>query len=307
MPGGARKRPASTFFARKGNCNGLSTAPKTLITLEDLQAVRDDWQAYGARVAFVPTMGALHEGHLSLVKQARSLADRVLVSIFVNPTQFGPTEDFSKYPRTLKSDLDLLTSQDVEAVFLPNAQTMYPDGFQTYVHNTEMSQGLCGASRKNHFEGVLTVVLKLLNLARPDVALFGKKDYQQWRLIEKMAEDLHLKPRIVGSETLREADGLAMSSRNRFLSDVERKLAARLYQGLQAGQAAAKAGKREASEIVAAFQKVAGEVPGIDLEYVELRRRQNLKPVEGKLDGPGVLLCAARVGTTRLIDNLELD
>ena len=166
--------------------------PKTLITLEELGNVRHGWATDGARVAFVPTMGALHEGHLSLVKQARGLADRVMVSIFVNPTQFGPTEDFAKYPRTLKADLELLSTLEVEAVFLPNAQTVYPDGYQTFVHNQVMSQGLCGATRKNHFEGVLTVVLKLFNLVQPHVAVFGKKDYQQWRLIEKKIGRAHV-------------------------------------------------------------------------------------------------------------------
>ncbi len=280
--------------------------PQTLITLAELKAVRDAWDRDGARVAFVPTMGALHEGHLALVKQARGLADCVLVSIFVNPTQFGPTEDFSKYPRTLKSDLELLATQNVEAVFLPNAQAMYPDGYQTYVHNNDVAQTLDGLSRQNHFEGVLTVVLKLFNLTRPHLALFGKKDYQQWRLIERMTVDLHLPLQVMGVETVREADGLAMSSRNRYLSDVERKLAARLHQGLSAGKEAANA-KRDATEALDAFRKVVGEVPGIDVEYVELRRQHDLKPVEGKIDQPAVMLTAARVGSTRLIDNLELD
>ncbi len=280
--------------------------PQTLITLAELKAVRDAWDRDGARVAFVPTMGALHEGHLTLVRQARGLADKVLVSIFVNPAQFGPTEDFSKYPRTLKADLELLATQNVEAVFLPNAQTMYPDGYQTYVHNKEMAQTLDGLSRKNHFEGVLTVVLKLFSLTRPHLALFGKKDYQQWRLIERMAVDLHLPLQVMGVETVREADGLAMSSRNRYLSDVERKLAARLHQGLTAGKEAANA-KKDVQAALDAFNKVVAEVPGIEVEYVELRRQHDLKPFEGKIDQPAVMLTAARVGMTRLIDNLELD
>lgn len=279
--------------------------PQTLITLAELKALRDGWDRDGARVAFVPTMGALHEGHLSLVKQARQVADRVLVSIFVNPTQFGPSEDFAKYPRTLKADLELLGLQNVEAVFLPNAQSMYPDGYETYVHNKGMAQTLDGLTRKNHFEGVCTVVLKLFNLTRPHLAIFGKKDYQQWRIIEKMVDDLNLPVQVMGGETLREADGLAMSSRNRYLSDVERKLAPRLHQGLIAGKEAAK--KKDAKAVLDAFRKVVAEVPGIDLEYVELRRQKDLKPVEGKIDQPAVLLTAARIGTTRLIDNLELD
>lgn len=282
------------------------TTPTTLISLAELESVRGAWEADGARVAFVPTMGALHQGHLSLVQKARTLADHVIVSIFVNPLQFGPKEDFSRYPRTLKSDLDLLTPLGVEAVFLPNATTMYPEGFQTNVTNREMSQGLCGASRPGHFDGVLTVVLKLLNLVRPHVAVFGKKDYQQWRLIERMALDLNLRTEILGVDTLREADGLAMSSRNRYLSDTERPVAARLHQGLSAARDAFKAGKRDPKELVDAFLKVTGAVQGIDLEYAELRRQRDLTPFTEKVADPAVLLVAARVGTTRLIDNLEL-
>jgi pantoate--beta-alanine ligase len=281
--------------------------PLTLITPQELAAVRGGWAEAGARVAFVPTMGALHQGHLSLVQRARTLADRVLVSVFVNPLQFGPSEDFAKYPRTLKGDLELLESQGVEAVFLPNAAGMYPDGFQTYVHNKAMAATLDGLSRPGHFEGVLTVVLKLFMLTRPQFAIFGKKDYQQWRLVERMAQDLCLPLEIVGAETLREPDGLAMSSRNRYLGDTERPLAAKLHQGLAAAQAAFKAGSRDAGNLVAAFKRVADGVQGLALEYAELRRQRDLTPFAAKVDAPCVLLCAARLGATRLIDNLELD
>jgi pantoate--beta-alanine ligase len=281
--------------------------PLTLITPLELSSVRSEWAEAGARVAFVPTMGALHQGHLSLVKLARAHADRVMVSIFVNPLQFGPTEDFAKYPRTLKGDLELLESQEVEAVFLPNAAGMYPDGFQTYVRNKQMAETLDGLSRPGHFEGVLTVVLKLFMLVSPHVAIFGKKDYQQWRLIECMARDLCLPLEIIGGDTLREADGLAMSSRNRYLTDTERPLATKLYQGLTAAKSAFKAGSRDPQNLVSAFKRVVDGVQGLALEYAELRRQRDLTPFSGKVDAPCVLLCAARLGTTRLIDNLELD
>jgi pantoate--beta-alanine ligase len=191
------------------------TTPMTLISLSELTDVRNGWEREGAKVVFVPTMGALHEGHMQLVRVARQHGSRVIVSIFVNPTQFGPNEDFAKYPRTLAADLELLAKEKVDAVFLPNAMSMYPDGFQTYVINKTMAKGLCGAVRPGHFEGVLTVVLKLFNLVRPHTAIFGKKDYQQWRLIERMVKDLHLPVMVLGQDTVRESDGLAMSSRNR--------------------------------------------------------------------------------------------
>jgi len=280
--------------------------PKTLITLAELREQRDAWERDGVTVAFVPTMGALHAGHLSLVDQARTLADRVIVSVFVNPIQFGPNEDFAKYPRTLAADLELLGAKGVEAVFLPNATTMYPEGFQTYVHNTEMAQGLCGASRKNHFEGVLTVVLKLFHLVRPHVAVFGKKDYQQWRLIGRMVEDLNLPLTVVGGETLRETDGLAMSSRNRYLAPDERQAAICLYRGLAAAKERAQDAGAVASAVVQAFLDVVQLEPQVALEYVELRRQKDLSSLEGSLDAPAVLLAAAHVGGTRLIDNIEI-
>jgi pantoate--beta-alanine ligase len=277
-----------------------------LVSRDELAAARARWRAANARVALVPTMGALHEGHLSLVRAARPLADKVVVSIFVNPTQFGPNEDFSRYPRTLKADLDLLAPESVEAVFLPNTATMYPDGFQTYVHNKDMALGLCGATRKGHFEGVLTVVLKLLNLVRPHVAVFGKKDYQQWRVIERMARDIDLDVEIVGRDTLRESDGLAMSSRNRYLSPEERPQAARIYEGLRAAQAVLAGGDKSRDAALAAFRAVIAKAPGLQVEYAELRARESLAPVGETVEGPVVLATALRLGATRLIDNLEM-
>jgi pantoate--beta-alanine ligase len=283
-----------------------ATPPLTVLTPGELTALRDEWEAAGRRVAFVPTMGALHEGHLSLVKQARTLADHVIVSIFVNPMQFGPNEDFARYPRTLKEDMELLTAVGTEALYLPSAASVYPDGFQTAVVNDRMARGLCGASRPGHFNGVLTVVLKLFNTARPHVAVFGKKDYQQWRLIARMVEDLNLRVDVVGCETLRDADGLAKSSRNRYLSDAERQTALKLSLGLNAAKSAWAKGERQAAALREAFLKVVAGVGGLELEYVELRRQGDLGEVAPTVAGPAVLLTAARVGATRLIDNMEL-
>ena len=281
--------------------------PTTLISPDELTTLRDAWDVDSERVAFVPTMGALHEGHLSLVRTARSLgAQKVIVSIFVNPIQFGPNEDFEKYPRTLKSDLALLGTVGVDAVFLPNAAMMYPPGFQTYLTNKTMADGLCGASRPGHFDGVLTVVLKLFNLVRPHVAVFGKKDYQQWKLIERMALDLNLRLKVHGAETMREPDGLALSSRNRYLSPGERALATRLSKGLFAAKAAVES-TPTALAALAAFHKVIGDGPEVRIEYAEVRRQSDLVRIDDALAVPAVLIVAARVGTTRLIDNLELN
>lgn len=277
-----------------------------MISLAEVNEFRKALKQESSTLGFVPTLGALHQGHLALVKKAQSLADRVVVSIFVNPTQFGPSEDFEKYPRTVKEDIDLLSALNVDAVFLPNTATIYPDGFQTYVTNRGMSQGLCGASRPGHFDGVLTVVMKLINIIGPDVAVFGKKDYQQWRLIETMFRDLNHSVRIVGSETVREADGLALSSRNRYLSDVERALAVRLSMGLKSAAAAFKSGETRRDSLIGEFRKVAA-IDGIAIEYAEVRRQSDLGEYEDTVDDRPVLLVAARIGSTRLIDNLELD
>ncbi len=283
--------------------------PKTILSPSDMSALRDEWEHDGARVAFVPTMGALHQGHLALVERAKTLADRVVVSIFVNPIQFGPNEDFEKYPRTLKSDLELLSPLGADAVFLPNATSMYPKGFQTYVTNRGMANDLDGASRPGHFDGVLTVVLKLFNLVRPHAAIFGKKDYQQWRLIMAMAHDLALRVEVLGHDTIREEDGLAMSSRNRYLSADERKIGLRLSQGLFAARSAVKAAKDKATVETAmvAFRTMVGSGAELKMDYVEVRRQADLTPFAATNDAPAVMLVAGRVGATRLIDNLEFE
>lgn len=282
------------------------TTPMTLISLSELTDVRRDWEKEGAKVVFVPTMGALHEGHLQLVRVARQHGSRIIVSIFVNPTQFGPNEDFAKYPRTLAADLELLAKEKVDAVFLPNAMSMYPDGFQTFVINKAMAKGLCGAVRSGHFEGVLTVVLKLFNLVRPHIAIFGKKDYQQWRLIERMAQDLHLSVVVLGQDTVREPDGLAMSSRNRYLSDGDRKLAARISKGLRAAKELVTKGNKDVHAAIKACEAELSAEPGVSIEYLELRRQSDLSAYEQEIDAPAVMLVACRIGSTRLIDNMEM-
>jgi pantoate--beta-alanine ligase len=281
--------------------------PSTLISIADLQARRDTWTAEGHRVAFVPTMGALHDGHLSLVRAARAQADRVIVSIFVNPTQFAPHEDLSKYPRTISADLELLASEQVDAVFLPNDTTMYPEGFQTFVHAKGMALQLEGVSRPHHFEGVLTVVLKLFNLVKPDVVFFGKKDYQQWRLIEEMVQDLNLAIKVIGCETLRDPDGLAMSSRNRYLSAVERPIALAIHRGLQATRQLYREGERSSAKLLAICHTEIAAHRELLIDYIEIRKRRDLTPFETVLDEPAVILLAVKLGSTRLIDNMELD
>jgi len=271
---------------------------------EDLGLLRRAWEH--ERVAFVPTMGALHEGHLSLVRQAKGLADKVLVSIFVNPLQFGPQEDLAKYPRTLDDDLILLRAAGADAAFLPATSTFYPAGFQTYVNNREMSLGLCGKVRPGHFDGVLTVVLKLLNLVRPQVALFGKKDYQQWRLIETMVRDLSLPVAIIGASTVREQDGVAMSSRNRYLSPALRAKAALIYRGLIAAKAAYALGSRDPEQLKVAFREVLAKEPDFEIQYVEVVTQEELRTPEPGGSEALVMIIACFLGGVRLIDNLEL-
>ena len=280
---------------------------KTIVETAELEAFRLALFSAGKKLAFVPTMGALHEGHISLVKQARQTADAVIVSIFVNPTQFGPGEDFNRYPRTLTEDAKKLAEAGCDAVFLPNIATIYPEGFQTWVRNEPLENQLCGASRPGHFRGVLTVVLKLFNLVRPELALFGKKDYQQWRLIEKMAADLNVPLKVIGSETVREPDGLAMSSRNRYLKPEDRAMAVAISRGLKAAVEKYKAGETNAATLTGIVAKEMASQPAIKVEYLTICDQMSLAPVGESVKGPAVILLAAQLGTLRLIDNMELN
>jgi pantoate--beta-alanine ligase len=253
-------------------------------------------------VALVPTMGALHEGHRSLIRLARVRADQVVVSIFVNPLQFGPNEDFSRYPRTFDADLDVCRAEGVDVVFHPSAEEMYAPDRQVSVSAGEMGRIVEGAARPGHFDGVLTVVLKLFNLVQPDLAVFGQKDAQQLALIRRMVADLDLPIEILGAPTVREPDGLAMSSRNRYLSDEDRQVALTLSRALRAGAA-----RLTPAEIRAEARKVLDEAgPALDVDYLALVDPATFVEVGDDYEGLAVLAVAARVGTTRLIDNVTI-
>jgi len=261
-------------------------------------------RARGERIALVPSMGALHAGHVSLLAEARRRCQRVVLSIFVNPMQFGPQEDLAKYPRDLPGDLAKAASVGCDLAFVPEAAGMFGPGYQTAIDVREVSQGLCGARRPGHFTGVATVVCKLFNIVRPRVAFFGEKDFQQLAVIRRMGTDLNLPVEIVGLPTVREPDGLAMSSRNAYLSAADRTRATALFAGLSAAKTLAAKGERRASVLLdAATAEIAGRVDRID--YLEVRAADDLAPLT-TIDRPAVILVAAFVGRTRLIDNLRL-
>ena len=261
-------------------------------------------RARGERIAFVPTMGALHEGHVSLLREGRRRGDKLVLSIFVNPAQFGPKEDLGRYPRDLPGDLAKAASADTDVAYCPDAADVYPPGYETYVQVRDREQGLDGASRPGHFVGVATVVCKLFNVVRPHVALFGEKDWQQLAVIRRMVADLEMGVEIVGMPIVREPDGLAMSSRNAYLSPEERPRALALFRGLVAARLRAQNGERDAAALVAAARAIVE--PDVDrVDYVELRDAATLAPVT-RLEREGVLLVAAVVGKTRLIDNLRV-
>jgi pantoate--beta-alanine ligase len=268
----------------------------------DVSDVTRALRATGRRIMLVPTMGALHEGHLTLIRSAKRVQGAVVVvSIFVNPLQFGANEDLDAYPRTVETDLAALRDERVDIVFTPTAADMYPDGMRTTVHPGPLGAELEGAARPTHFAGVLTVVLKLLNIVHPDRAFFGEKDYQQLTLIRQMVLDLDVGTQIVGVPIVREPDGLAMSSRNRYLDDVEREQAGALSAALLAGMYAAGEGATAALD---AARAVLDEVPAIDLDYLEVR-----DPMLGPAPSVGMarMLVAGRLGRTRLLDNIAID
>ncbi len=269
-----------------------------------LRSVVDAWHDAGLRVALVPTMGALHDGHMTLVGRGLQLADRVIASVFVNPTQFGPNEDFAAYPRREAGDAELLAGAGAHALYAPTVDEMYPDGFATTVGVSGLSEGLCGAFRPGHFAGVATVVAKLLLQARPDVALFGEKDYQQLQVIRRMVRDLDIPAAVVGVPTVREADGLAMSSRNAYLTPVERAIAPALFRALTEAAARLAAGAPVAEQEERA--RVAVLAAGFaSVDYLELRDADSLARLD-RLDRPGRLLAAARLGKARLLDNIAV-
>ncbi|MGJ5179534.1 pantoate--beta-alanine ligase [Bradyrhizobium oligotrophicum] len=281
----------------------MSRSLRIARTVSVLRRELDALRARKASVALVPTMGALHEGHISLVRLAKRRADKVVVSIFVNPTQFAPTEDFGSYPRTWKEDVAKLAAERVDLIWHPDAKAMYPDGFATRIVPAGAAlAGLEDRFRPHFFGGVATVVAKLFTQCRPDVAIFGEKDYQQLRVVAQMARDLDLGVRIVGSRTVRERDGLAMSSRNVYLSADERRVAPTLQRVLKELARRLRAG----DDMQAAIGDGAAEITdaGFALDYLEVRHAETLAPLAPDEPGPKRILVAAKLGTTRLIDNV---
>ena len=273
-------------------------------SIAKMRADLDEKRARGVRIGVVPTMGALHEGHLSLVREAARRADEVVVTIFVNPTQFGPNEDFARYPRDLEGDTARATSAGATVIFAPPVEEMYPRGEQTRVSVGPLSQGMCGRSRPGHFEGVATVVSKLFNAVGPGVYVFGKKDYQQWRIVEQMARDLMFPLEVVGAPTVRESDGLALSSRNAYLDPGERARAVAVPQALQAAISAFRSGERNAERLAEAVRKRL-EVD-LRVDYVEARDPTSLDEINGVAGETLLIAVAGYLGKTRLIDNVVL-
>jgi pantoate--beta-alanine ligase len=274
-------------------------------TISEMKSLRLALRQQSSRLALVPTMGALHAGHVSLMRKANESADKVVVSIFVNPTQFAPMEDLDKYPRSLEDDVAILKAEGVDALFLPTVSEMYPDGFKTFVTVEELSQKCCGQYRPGHFRGVTTVVLKLFNSVQPDVAVFGQKDAQQCLIIQRMVRDLNLDVEILVCPTIRELDGVAVSSRNRYLSPSERKAAGVIYQSLQKAEEMVRNGERNAGTILDEVKRRISEQPLARLQYAELVDPADLSPL-GTFSQESLLLLAVFIGSTRLIDNIFL-
>jgi pantoate--beta-alanine ligase len=274
----------------------------TVRTVKELRAEIAKWREAGETVALVPTMGALHAGHLSLIGIAKNHATRIVASIFVNPAQFGPKEDFKRYPRDEAGDLAKLAQAGVDLVYIPDTAEMYPQGFATKVSLPSLTEDLCGAARPNHFEGVATVVTKLLLQCAPDVAVFGEKDYQQLLVIKQLVRDLNIPVQIVHGPIVREEDGLALSSRNFYLSAAERKTAPILHQVLS--EAAAALANGEGCDAATSAGRFKLEGKGFRVDYVAVRDPETLTPLFGPIKGPARVMGAAYLGTTRLLDNI---
>jgi pantoate--beta-alanine ligase len=283
----------------------MSRSPMVVRTVPALRRAADGLRARKATIALVPTMGALHDGHLSLVRLAKRRAQKVVVSIFVNPTQFAPTEDFSSYPRTWKADVAKLAAEKVDLIWNPDLKAMYPEGFATrVVPEGPATAGLEDRFRPHFFGGVATVVGKLFTQVRPDFAIFGEKDFQQLRVVTQMARDLDLGVKVIGSRTVRESDGLAMSSRNVYLSPEERPQATALYRAMKESAKRLKAGEDVEAAMANGAELITGA--GFALDYFEARHAETLAPIQSMKDGPVRILVAAKIGTTRLIDNIGI-
>ena len=273
--------------------------------IEEMRSWSETERRAGRRIVLVPTMGSLHGGHLSLVRDGKRRGDRLVVSLFVNPTQFGPQEDYASYPRDFERDRSLLEREGTDVMFSPSAGEMYPAGHQSYVEVGKLGEQLCGVFRPGHFRGVATVVAKLFNIAQPHAAIFGEKDYQQLQVIRRMARDLNLGVEVVGHPTVRAPDGLALSSRNSYLSDAERQAALSLCRALNKAEALALAGEKESGRILDAARAEIEKEPLARIQYAKLCHPETLEDVE-KIESEAVLALAVFVGKTRLIDNTVL-
>jgi len=278
---------------------------KVIPTVEQMQERAESLRQGGRRIACVPTMGFLHDGHLSLMRLARRRADVLVVSVFVNPAQFGPEEDFETYPRNLERDLELCAKEDVDIVFTPKTGALYPNGYQSYVKLQHLPHHLCGLSRPVFFTGVATVVTKLLNIVRPHIAVFGEKDYQQLLVIRRMVQDLNFNTEIIGAPIVREKDGLAMSSRNAYLTPDQRPAALTLYRSLLQARKRIETGERDAARILKEARDLITAQPETHIDYLSICDPETLIDVE-RIDRPALMALAVKVGKTRLIDNTIL-
>ncbi len=274
-------------------------------TVTEIQARSDRMRRQGKTIVFVPTMGFLHEGHLALMREGKAHGDDLVVSIFINPTQFGPGEDLETYPRNLERDLDLVRKEGVDAVFVPDLHEIYGDRFQTYVELEKLQNYLCGNSRPAFFKGVATVVAKLFNIVKPHVAVFGQKDYQQLVIVRQMVRDLNLDITVIGAPTVREPDGLAMSSRNTYLTPEQRVSALSLYQSLINAQVLLESGIKDAAEIVGSATDLIRSHPDTEIDYIAVCDPETLVDVK-TIDRPVRMALAVKVGKARLIDNMLL-
>lgn len=278
---------------------------KIIKDVSEMQAFSNGERAKGKRIVLVPTMGYLHEGHKTLLNTGRQKGEVLVLSIFVNPAQFGPKEDFKSYPRNLEGDLKAAEDCGVDAVFMPSPEGMYPEGYQTYVNVEDLPEHLCGLSRPGHFRGVATVVLKLFNIVKPHIAVFGKKDFQQLLVLKRMVRDLNLDIEIIGAETVRESDGLAMSSRNSYLSPEERKAAKVIPFSMDEAKRDVSAGGYEASAIIEKVKKTIEKEPLAVIDYIRVCDKESLEDLD-KIEDSALLAVAVKIGKARLIDNCVL-
>jgi pantoate--beta-alanine ligase len=278
---------------------------KVIRKIAEMKKLMREARARGRRIALVPTMGCLHQGHETLIHEAGRLASLVVVSVFVNPLQFGPQEDLDRYPRDFSGDRRRIRAAGADVMFAPEAAEIYPEGFQTAVDVTEVTRDLCGATRSGHFRGVTTVVAKLLLVVQPDVVVFGEKDYQQLITVRRMVRDFNLETQVVGMPTVREPDGLAMSSRNTYLSPAQRQQALAIARGLTKAKRLCESGERDAAELAAVVVDILREQRDLEIEYVAVCHPETLERIQ-EVEREAIVLVAARVGDTRLIDNIRV-